>query len=393
MDLSQVTISLQSALLIGEMIFCFVFSLLLIPLAIRNSRPASLWLSLILFLTVLYLVPWAAGHLGWYAVPVYRKWLFYLPFQQLLLLGPCIYFYVVSLLDTPPRLDRVHFLHLLPGGLYLLYSLVVFLTDTYWPDVHYFYADGRDKDLAPWYQVVGLSSMACYTGLSIGFYRRYRRQISDEVSYSDAITYTWVRRYLVLLLVLVFLRLFFLVAYPNFGSFGQKFWYYLAFGFVSGSVGLAGYTEAIRRGETYKLILPDLFDDQHSETSDGTSYADIPAEQLAAWRPGLIRLMHDQEIFRDPRLSLSDLAEQLQLTRRQTSALVNIEFRRNFNDLVNGYRVEAVKQSFLRGEHRTHTLLATALDAGFNSKTTFNRVFKRETGLTPRQYLLSIGKN
>ncbi|MCB0644047.1 MAG: AraC family transcriptional regulator, partial [Phaeodactylibacter sp.] len=59
----------------------------------------------------------------------------------------------------------------------------------------------------------------------------------------------------------------------------------------------------------------------------------------------------------------------------------------NFNDFVNSYRVAAFKERVQQDAYRHHTLLAIALMVGFNSKTAFNRSFKKLTGQTPRQFL------
>ena len=60
----------------------------------------------------------------------------------------------------------------------------------------------------------------------------------------------------------------------------------------------------------------------------------------------------------------------------------------NFNDFVNEKRAEAVITKLKKGEHVENTLLGIALDCGFNSKTTFNRAFKKHTGASPKQYIL-----
>lgn len=60
----------------------------------------------------------------------------------------------------------------------------------------------------------------------------------------------------------------------------------------------------------------------------------------------------------------------------------------NFNDFVNYYRTEEVIKKLQSGKHNIHTLLAIAYDCGFNSKSTFNRSFKKQTGLTPKEYLI-----
>ncbi|MCD4696832.1 MAG: helix-turn-helix domain-containing protein [Bacteroidales bacterium] len=53
---------------------------------------------------------------------------------------------------------------------------------------------------------------------------------------------------------------------------------------------------------------------------------------------------------------------------------------------VNNYRVEEVKRLMAEGKHEHYTLLAIALEAGFNSKSSFNRIFKEFTGSTPSHY-------
>jgi AraC-like DNA-binding protein len=67
--------------------------------------------------------------------------------------------------------------------------------------------------------------------------------------------------------------------------------------------------------------------------------------------------------------------------------VINQGFRLNFNDLINQYRIEAVKQKLKAGEQKTQTLLGIAYDCGFNSKATFNRAFKKATGQSPKEWL------
>jgi len=62
----------------------------------------------------------------------------------------------------------------------------------------------------------------------------------------------------------------------------------------------------------------------------------------------------------------------------------------NFNDFVNHYRIEAVKKKLEAGEQRNMTLIGIALECGFNSKTTFNRAFKKSTSMSPKDYLKKL---
>jgi AraC-like DNA-binding protein len=108
---------------------------------------------------------------------------------------------------------------------------------------------------------------------------------------------------------------------------------------------------------------------------------------LQLWKPRLRDLMEKEKLFQDPELSLTQIARQLQTNPSLVSMLVNKGFGMNFNDYVNRYRVEAVKELFAKGEHKKQTLLSIAFECGFNSKATFNRAFKKETGQTPGEWL------
>jgi AraC-like DNA-binding protein len=89
----------------------------------------------------------------------------------------------------------------------------------------------------------------------------------------------------------------------------------------------------------------------------------------------------------NPTLTLAELSAYTGLAPRLISFTVNNGFGRPFNEVVNHYRVEAVKQRLARpAEVARLTLLGIAFECGFNSKTTFNRIFKQFTGLAPSDY-------
>lgn len=98
-------------------------------------------------------------------------------------------------------------------------------------------------------------------------------------------------------------------------------------------------------------------------------------------------LMQDAKPYLNPGLSLSELARQVGLPSHQLSKVINDGFQKNFFDYVNGYRIEAFKRQIREGAHNERTILSLALEAGFNSKTAFNRAFKKHTGQTPREFL------
>lgn len=91
--------------------------------------------------------------------------------------------------------------------------------------------------------------------------------------------------------------------------------------------------------------------------------------------------------YEDPELVIADLANALNTHPKKISQVINQGFGMNFNDFVNHYRILALQQKFQKGEHSMQTLLGMAFDVGFNSKSTFNRAFKRETQLSPKAWI------
>jgi len=96
--------------------------------------------------------------------------------------------------------------------------------------------------------------------------------------------------------------------------------------------------------------------------------------------------METHKSYRDPRLSLSDLSKAVDISERTISNAINQELGKNFFRLINEYRVEEMKER-LKDPNNDHLkILSLAFEAGFNSKASFNRVFKSYTGLTPKEY-------
>ena len=113
----------------------------------------------------------------------------------------------------------------------------------------------------------------------------------------------------------------------------------------------------------------------------------LGAQEAAEYASRLMDHMKNETPFLDPDLSLRSLAEQIAIHPNQLSWLLNENMGRNFNEFVNHYRVEAFK-ALAKDPAKAHiTLIGLAYESGFNSKTVFNASFKKETGLTPKQYL------
>jgi AraC-like DNA-binding protein len=98
-------------------------------------------------------------------------------------------------------------------------------------------------------------------------------------------------------------------------------------------------------------------------------------------------LIQSEELYKNPELNIAEVAKKLDTNVALISKTINRGFQINFNDCINNYRIEAVKTMFANNEHGKSTLLGIAFDCGFNSKATFNRAFKKNTGKTPKEFI------
>jgi AraC-like DNA-binding protein len=122
---------------------------------------------------------------------------------------------------------------------------------------------------------------------------------------------------------------------------------------------------------------------------DDISYL-VPTEpekvlQLAELANALEAAMKEQQLFKDPDLNLNKTAELLQVKSYLLSQALNEILDTKFNDYVNAFRIAEVQSLLLRPEKSKHNLLTLAFEAGFNSKSSFNRSVNKQLGITPNK--------
>jgi AraC-like DNA-binding protein len=239
--------------------------------------------------------------------------------------------------------------------------------------------------LAIWYQAAGFISMAIYLVLSLRFYTDYKKLVFDKVSFAESILFQWIRNFVIAFLVVLTLRGVFFFTNSVWEEYGSQFWYYLCFSLIFYYISINGYSNAIRISalSDVKSKEIDVFKQELEMKEEVVS----DEKNIEEWKQKISVLMGEQEVFKNPRLTLSDLATKLNTTTKTISYTVNNGFQMNFNDFINLHRIEAVKKKLSNKEHKSHTLLGIALDCGFNSKATFNRSFKKFTGMNPQDFL------
>jgi AraC-like DNA-binding protein len=103
----------------------------------------------------------------------------------------------------------------------------------------------------------------------------------------------------------------------------------------------------------------------------------------------LLGLMKQEKPYLNQELTIAELAIQLNLPSHQLSRIIKENTGKNFFVFINDYRLEEFKKLAVNPKNKHISILGLAMEAGFNSKATFNRFFKNATGLTPSEFMES----
>lgn len=134
----------------------------------------------------------------------------------------------------------------------------------------------------------------------------------------------------------------------------------------------------------FGLIMIGLSTSRVVEGCDIEMNSEHDVQDLEKLKAALMQKLAGEKMYLTPRLRLQDLAEALNLRPQKVSDVINHGFGKTFYDLVNELRVTEAKRRIL--ENSEEKMLSIGLDCGFTSKSTFNEVFRRIAGMTPREY-------
>ena len=133
----------------------------------------------------------------------------------------------------------------------------------------------------------------------------------------------------------------------------------------------------------HQLFPPTLFE----RSQENPKKALLNDVTVKAFKEKLTYFIEEKELYLNPDLSLRSLAKELDIHPNQLSWLLNESIGKNFNAYINHYRVKEFKR-LAKDPSKAHiTVIGLAYESGFNSKTVFNTYFKKETGLTPKQFV------
>ena len=305
-----------------------------------------------------------------------------------LLHGPLLYLYTLYSLRSDATFRKIDYLHFTPVVLVYIYMSRFFFF--YTVEEKAMLDRGEIDDFSVFTMLLLIAfivSGITYPILAYRLTRKHKQKIDNNFSFEEGITLNWLRNCIMAIGVVYVVVMVIIVMRQGLGyqfSFNADYIFYtilILFIFYLGYFGIRHQDMFTHNSDEQKVTQPAAKDEQKYKKSG------LKEDLASELHQRLLDYMQREKPYLEPKLTLAGLAKQLGISTNQLSQIINQKEQKNFHDFVNFYRVEEFIG--LAEKNPQFSLLALALDAGFNSKSSFNNIFKKQKGLTPSQFLAS----
>jgi AraC-like DNA-binding protein len=296
--------------------------------------------------------------------------------------GPLLYLYVRFMTEPGRKFNWLALLHFIPFVGFFVVS-VIFRSVPLVRNLRTFFVPDKLISLRIIYGTCFFLSITIYSILSFIEIRKHQKNLKNLVSYtSGVITLNWLKIisisfYVAYVIIFILGGLSILTNLIPFDPYFISFGFITIFSFVYSFYGIK---QPVIFGQE---VILDGFEKKEPEKY---SRSGLRENQAAEYLETLISYVEKNKPYLNRDLSIHDLASQTGISKHYITQVLNEKYGRNFFTFINEYRVKEVIERFSDPKFNHYTILAIAFDAGFNSKTTFNSIFKTYTGSTPSQY-------
>ncbi|GIM51977.1 transcriptional regulator [Capnocytophaga cynodegmi] len=307
-----------------------------------------------------------------------------------LLYAPFLYLYVVFSLRADQRFHLRDYLHFVPFVVTYLCMFPFFFGYT---------AEQKqiidNENFNSSYQYFFVATFLLYIILGIVYsvlaYKKitnYQNLISQNFAYKDTISLQWLR-FIILGIGIIFLSVTIILL--------LQYVFNLNFGFNSDLIGFVLIVLLVTSMGFLGIRQQGIFGAKNIKPQDiiieskPTEYrkSGLKQTEAQAIHQQLLTIMDSEKLYLEPKLTLGQLAEQVGVSTNNLSQVINQYEEKNFYDFVNSYRIKEFIQRTNDPKNKNLNILAIAFDSGFNSKSSFNQVFKKFTGETPSEFIKS----
>lgn len=366
---------------------------LFIKRGIQEERKSDFWMSALIAALCVFNLGWMLGFMGIY---VLGQELWFFPHDVGLVIGPIIFYYLKTQINTDFQFTRQDFKHFIPYFVYCVYHLSLFLmgknmVDWWANKVH------NPLHIGDIESYVSIISACGYMVASWRLYQKYLVWLPIERSDTEGVRFDWYRHFLwAIVLAVVSALVFFIIGFWTQLSYWDIWIQRVIVAAVIYYISFAGYVQAQPRHLVFNEKkegsepFTDLAIVENDVKIESKTEPKLDVHELEKWKTKIENIMQKDKLFLNSELTLSELSDKLNSHNSLISNVINTAFQKNFNDFVNEFRVNIFKEKINDPKLKHLTLLAIAFDCGFNSKSTFNRAVKKATGQMPSDFMVKM---
>lgn len=299
------------------------------------------------------------------------------------LYGPLIYFYVQNVVYRDFKFRLLHIIHLIPALLYYLYFFISLFIS-----LHIDNANLADSDTESEFSLAKaliIGSVFLYLLGYLWFARRailfYRSEIRKNFSTVEGINLNW---------LMFILRSFVIITLIAMTHNIQPILNSNTLNVVTLIALVVFIFYFINRVLVKALNYPEILSGIEWSAKEKYQGSNLSSDEIGLINLKLVSAIEDEKLFLNPDLTIKDVADHIGSNTKNVSQVINQMHHKNFFDFINSYRCAEVKQ-ILEAEEKS-TIMEAMFQSGFNSKSSFNKEFKKLTGQTPTEFKKSINR-
>lgn len=286
---------------------------------------------------------------------------------------PLIFLYIKSIFSNKPDLLKKNFIHFVPFILYFTFYTIPSSFDFPYSK----FIDGHIRAVIK--DVYGI----IFYSISIKLFYVLRKTMKQNYSTIKEKDFLWIEKFLICFLLVR------IIAFIGNGSEilfkYEVFWdAYITISFLIVAMVYLAYYGITQS----KIILPDFLIQEHTtknvESENKTSY--LKNDEKDKLKKKFYKYMNEEKLFLLTDLNLKMIANKMEISERKLSAFFSEVLNSSFYDSINSFRVEEAKIILKSNAIESHSITGIGLSCGFSSKSSFYRIFKNKTGMSPSVY-------
>ncbi len=293
------------------------------------------------------------------------------------LYGPLIFFYVQNVVYRDFKLRLLHILHLFPALIYYSYLFIgLFISRGVNNENLSESNTGTEFSIGSAF-IIGsvFIYLLCYLWYSRKVILFYRAEIKKKFSTVEGINHNWlmfiIRSFVIITLIAMIHNIQPILKSNTLNVVTLIALVVFIFYFINKVLVKA-------------LNYPEIFSGIELSAKEKYISSNLSLDEITLVNSRLILAIENEKLFVNPDLTIKDLADHISSSTKTVSQVINQMHKKNFFDFINSYRCTEVKH-ILEADERS-TIMEAMFQSGFNSKSSFNKEFKKLTGQTPTEF-------